>query len=114
MSPTSILPEQSAVFWTKKWLLGLVLPVPLWLYGSYSIVTRHSYAMETRNHLVPVEGWQAVFSGVFLLGLGLVLFCNYFAPYSKYFSPLSYGGTCLGLAATGVGITVAEWSFIFG
>lgn len=76
MSLSPILPEHPADFWTKKWLLGVVLPVPVWLYGSYSILTRHSYAMEMRNHWVPVVGWQAVFAGIFLVGLGLVLFSN--------------------------------------
>lgn len=114
MSPSPILPEHSADFWTKKWLLGVVLPVPMWLYGSYSILTRHSYAMEMRNHWVPVVGWQAVFAGIFLVGLGLVLFSNCYAPYSRWFSRWSDWGTCVGLVATVVGITVAEWSFLFG
>ena len=113
MNKTGIIPDHPTDSWIKKWFLGLVIAIPSFIYGSYCIVTQHSYAVQSRGHTVPIDGFQAVFMGLFYIGLGLFLFSNYFAVSSSSFSPFIYLGTCTGLVLVLIGITVAEWTFIF-
>jgi hypothetical protein len=113
MSRDSILPDHPTDFWLKRWVLGGAVALCAVSYGLYAILTQQAYAYEYRHKLVAVSGGQAMLVGLFFLGLGLALFSNYHAPYSRWCAPLHHPGTCLGLVLCVIGIVGAEFAFLF-
>jgi hypothetical protein len=109
-----MLPLSDTDFWWLRYGLGIALPVPVALFGIYSIVLQHSYFYLRRVGFVPLHGLQAVVAGVMYLGIALMLFSNCYLQYHEkwawYFQwPLGLGG-----AMTAVGAFWCMWIFIAG
>lgn len=111
-----MLPPDPVEFWLKRWLGGVVLPVGLVLYGSFSIATRHSYAIffgvYGRFHFIEVSGLQADLMGIAFISVSLALFAYCYAPYSEVFSRLSTVGLIVGLLGFATCVTWCSWLFL--
>jgi hypothetical protein len=104
-------------FWWLRYFCGLALPLVLIIWGIYSMISLHSYAIwALRGYLrfVPVEGEQAVLMGVAYLGMALMLFANCYAQYHEkmgfYYQWLLAPGAIL----AGGGIMWCAWIFLVG
>jgi len=109
-------------FWWLRYFCGLALPVVLAVWGIYSIISLHSYAIwlnagiSGRSFIafVPVEGKQAVLVGVAYLGIALALFANCYAQYHEKMGFYYQWLLAPGLLLAGFGFLWSTWIFVFG
>jgi hypothetical protein len=101
-------------FWWLRYFCGLALPIPLALYGVFSMITRHSYTFWRRSGFVPVTGFQAVLVGMAYLGLALILFANCYAQYHEKMAYHYQWFLAPGAILTVVGSLWCTWIFIAG
>jgi hypothetical protein len=117
MGRDSILPPHATDFWIKRWFFGVILPTLFLIFGMYSILTEHSYAMGRtyrRLSLVEVTGFQAILMGVAFLGGALALFSYCYVTDSERFSSISKYGVAGGLFCAAVGVCWCSWIFLAG
>jgi len=117
--PINQVPLGDADFWWLRYFCGLALPLVLVLWGIYSMISLHSYAIWLNAGIsgrsligfVPVEGKQAILMGVAYLGIALALFANCYAQYHDkmgfYYQWILAPGTIL----AGGGICWCSWIF---
>jgi hypothetical protein len=118
MSLNNQLPLNDTDFWWLRYVCGLVLPIGLAIFGVYSLISRHSYALIRTGgralHFVPVQGEQAILMGVAYLGVALILFANCYAQYHETMAYWYQWILALGLLATLFGMGWCSWIFITG
>ena len=111
----SLLPMSDTDFWWLRYFMGIAVPIALSVYGIYSILTRHSYAVwGWRSHVqfVPVEGEQAVLMGAAYLGIALALFANCYAQYHEKMGYYYQWLLAAGMLAAGVSVCWCSWIFL--
>ncbi|HEV3271849.1 MAG TPA: hypothetical protein VGZ93_06685 [Candidatus Methylacidiphilales bacterium] len=115
--PNRQLPLNDTDFWWLRYVLGIAVPVVLTMWGIYSIVTRHSYAIWALRYslrFVPVEGKQAILMGVAYLGIAIILFANCYAQYHDKMGFYYQWILAPGVIMAGGGIFWCGSIFLFG
>jgi hypothetical protein len=110
-------PIADADFWWVRYAGGLVAPLLLALWGGYSVLSQHSYAiwaLRARIRFVPVTGEQAVLMGVAYLGVGIALFANCYAQYHQKMAYYYQWILAPGALMAGGGILWCSSIFLFG
>jgi hypothetical protein len=115
--PNNQVPLGDTDFWWLRYFCGLALPVVLAIYGDYSILSLHSYAVwinagisgKPLIALIPVEGKQAILMGVAYLGIALALFANCYAQYHEKMGFYYQWILAPGVIVAGVGLFWCSW-----
>ena len=107
-----LLPLNDTDFWWLRYVLGIAVPIGLWAWGLYSIVTQNSYIYWRRVGFVPVHGEQAILIGVASIGVALAFFAYCYAQYHEkmgfYYQWLFVPGALLAIG----GYWWCNWIFI--
>jgi hypothetical protein len=111
--PNSLLPIGDTDFWWLRYGLGIAAPIPLSVWGVYSIVTQHSYTYGRRIGIIPVHGEQAVLIGLACIGFALILFSNCYAQFHKTMGFFYQWILALGVLLGGGGILWCNALFLF-
>jgi len=109
-------------FWWLRYFCGLALPLVLLVWGSYSIIYLHSYAIwinagisgKSLIAFVPVEGKQAILVGIAYMGIALALFANCYAQYHEKMGFYYEWILAPGVLLAGFGFLGCTWIFVFG
>jgi len=114
VSSNGMLPLNDTDFWWLRYVLGVAVPIPIALFGIYSVLLRHSYVYWRNQGFVPVEGKQAILAGVAYLGIALMLFANCYLQYHEKMAYRYHWFLGLGAIMTAVGAVWCSWIFIAG
>jgi hypothetical protein len=104
--------NQDTDFWWLRYFCGIALPLFFSIAGTFSIVSRHSYAVWAPSRslrLVPVDGEAAVLWGIAYVGVALALFANCYMQYHDKMGFYYEWPLALGVLAAGGGIMWYVW-----
>jgi hypothetical protein len=109
-----MLPLNDTDFWWLRYGLGIALPIPVALFGIYSMISQHSYVYWRGSGFVPVHGTQAVVMGAVYLGIAIMFFANCYLQYNEKWAYSYQWPLGLGALMTAVGTIWCSWIFIAG
>jgi|GEM_PF-3558912 len=112
----SQLPLNDTDFWWLRYFLGIAVPIGLFIWGLYSLVTMHSYTVwwlgRGRLNFVPVGGQQAVLMGIAYLGVAVALFAKCYAQYHERMGYFYQWILAPGMLLAGGGVVWCSWIFL--
>ena len=94
----------------SKWVLGVVVPSLIAIYGFSRVILRHAVLYGRRGASMPLSGWDAVVFGIAIVGAALFMHAHYFWSNSNRLAEYAELGKVIGLLVglSGFGFVVVR------